>query len=272
MPASGKPHRTDLFYFLFSIPFGLVIMGVEMTSNYIIVRWAFAIACLSFCVMLYLSLVVLTARARTIWTVAVTIVCAAILVAAYRLLCPTVTITPAKVMYALPDPNYPLSQSFNFRVQNRVNQDVYGVVFLIRVHSRRLGLRDFKFDIPDSSRIPLDESVPEAQKLKLADMDLLECTDTNGYAVFEGGISHLQPQGSREIKVTLLNPYAEDVLPSGTPPPRLSVPKGEIEVTGRVTGVTDNSEILSRPGMSVTPAFVSPETLKCSSIWFFTMK
>ena len=156
-PLSETPHRHSLFYFLFSIPFALFILGVEMTGNYAVVKWAFIGAWISAAITCWMSLNVLTKFARQFWAAALALVMGTSLIYSYKYLCPTITIKPAHVVFGSisSDPDS-VEQTYRFRIQNKTDDDVYAVSFKLRIKSSQLSPHDFRLDIPKSSQVPLD--------------------------------------------------------------------------------------------------------------------
>lgn len=271
-PLSSTPHRHGLFYFLFGIPFGLFIFGAEMTGNYTVVRWAFVGTWITAVLTSWLSLVVLARFARKFWTATLALILGVALIYCYKYLCPTVTIKPARVVFGSisADPNG-VSQTYRFRIQNKTDDDVYGVSFKLRVKSNTLSLDDFKLEIPKSSQVPLDENSSVGSKF--ADISGMNCTDSKSRPVLWMTIAHLGPHDSREITLTRINPAAESIPPSGTVPPRISMPqaKNGVDVDAELIGFTDDSTVLDRPGFLGNPT-VLDEALKCSAIIKYVLK
>jgi hypothetical protein len=127
-PLSNTTHRHGLFYFLFGIPFGLFILGVEMTGNYAVAKWAFIGTWISAVITGWLSLIVLSRFARRFWAATLGLILGTGLFYCYKSLCPTVTIKPTRVVFASvsADPNG-VSQTYRFRIQNKTDDDVYAV-------------------------------------------------------------------------------------------------------------------------------------------------
>jgi len=264
-PLSGAKHRRDFVYFGFGVPFGLFMLGVEMTGNYAVVQYAFWGTWLTSSVLVYLSLNIITPFSRKFWTGVAAVILGAGLLGLYDYLCPSVTLNPSQVKFSPPERGSgAISQGYRFRIQNRTDDDLYGVSFLVKVHSAAIDFAHLRFEVPTSSRIPFDEGTSIGRKF--ADIEGMECKDEKGYPVFMLSIAHLDPHGSREFVLTLLNDAAESLAPSSTLPSKLDIPgKGTILTTAQISGLTHNSQVLTRPGLATSTMRV-PEKLKCDAL------
>jgi hypothetical protein len=262
-PRSGKPHPTAVFYFWFGIPFGLLILGVEMTSNYTVAQWAFVFTLISAVIMALQSLVVLRPFARWFWTATFAIFLAFCLTYFYRYLCPTAIINPTQVSYGpVPSASNGFSQTRSFRIQNKTDDDIYAVV--VKLRASGLGLSDFRYGVPKSSEVPLSD---DPRLRKMGDIGGVDCTDLKGRPVWIRIISHLGPHDSREMTLTQLDKEAEQNPSVGASAPEYTIPqsKGGVVVDAKITGFTQTSAYLDRPGTRGT-YFQVDEELKCGTM------
>jgi hypothetical protein len=262
-PRSGEPHPTNRFYFLFGIPFGLFILGVEMTSNYTVAQCAFVSTWISATIVVLLSLVVLKSLARMFWTATFAIICAFALTYCYGYLCPTASVNPAQVSYGpVSKASNGFSQTRTFRVQNKTDEDIYAVVIKLRASGLSLG--DFRYDVPKSSEVSLSD---DPQLKRMGDIGGVDCTDLKGRPVWVRIISHLSPHDSREMTLTQLDKEAERNPSVGASAPEYSIPKssGGVVVDAKVIGFNRAADYLDRPGQRGTP-FRVDEQLKCGTM------
>lgn len=270
-PRSEEPPRHGVVYFLFGIPFGLFILGVEMTGNCTVAEWAFVATEISAVITIWIFFVILTPFARKFWTLVVAIALGLGLFYFYGYLCPTVTINPSKVIFGSISKS-DLSETRRFRIQNKVDNDLYSVTFKLVIKSSSVKLSDFKFDVPKSSLKPIEENTAIGRKF--GDIGGVDCTDSKNRPVFVRFISHLSPRESREVTLTYINPHAESLPPSATLPPHLNLPNYSdgIIVDAKVTNFSDDSEIwLSRPGFQAGSLIYIDETMKCTAMGFVVL-
>jgi hypothetical protein len=271
-PRSGEPPRHGFFFFLFSIPFGLFAVGVEMTSRYVIVQWMFALTTVTSAITAYVFFVILTPFARKFWTAVIAVVVGLGLLYLYRYLCPTITIRPTKAVFGSISKTTDLSQAHRFRIQNKTDSDIYSITFYLRVESPSLAIKDFKFDVPKTSQQPADEST--ALGRKFGDIGGVDCTDSKNRPVFVRVITHLAPGESREVTLTRINSYAESVPPSVTLPSHIAAPDNSsgVYVSAVVSNFLDDSEYsLNRPGFQTDGWLKVDETMKCGQMSYILL-
>jgi len=102
----------------------------------------------------------------------------------------------------------------------------------------------------------------------MGDVAGIYCTDLKEHPVWIGIISHLGPHDSREITLTLLNPAAELVPPSGVLPPHVALPQPGrgVTVEAKIVEFSRDSSILEKPGTQ-GQYFRLDETLKCGAVF-----
>jgi hypothetical protein len=251
-PRSETPPRHGLFFFLFSIPFGLFAVGVEMTNKYVVVQWMFILTAASSAITAYIFFVIFSPAARKFWTSMVALIVGVGLFYLYGYLCPTVTIRPSHPRFAAEFSGADgVSETANFRIQNRVDDDLYGVVFKLRVEA-------------PSTKEHFQVAAPESRRQDIA---IQICTDLHNRPVFQGVIARLYPNDSQVVTLTHVNVEAEKITPSSVPPPRIEIPDHEREITVNAKIVSFNSaeDQLHRPGLKLTK-FYNDETLTCNGI------
>jgi hypothetical protein len=236
-----------------AVAFPLLLAGwaVAVSGDYFNAKILFFFAWFSATCGLWLSLVVLASAARVIWTVLSSSVVAVMLCALYIVLCPTATISPRHVTFSAAftgDDGF--SETYAFRVQNKIDDDIYGVVFKLRVQSPATK-EVFKVDAPNH---------------RFGDITIQICTDSKNRQVFQGVIARLRPHDSQEINLTHVNPHAESTPASG-PPSHISLPdtRNGITVDANIVNFNYAEAQLHRPGSQLT-SFYNVETLKCTGM------
>ncbi|HTR23741.1 MAG TPA: hypothetical protein VMI10_07130 [Terriglobales bacterium] len=190
-PMSGASPRSSLFYFLFTIPFGLFIMGVGMTAKCEVVAWSFVAAWASCTLTVWIPLVVLKPLARAIWTLLITAIAGVFLFWVYVFLCPVVIVDPRVIVF-----NASVSkENFLISVRNKRDSYLYGTQLQL-TFSPGSAADDFSYDLPTASSKPIIEGSG------MADISGVRCAEADGTPVLIFQIYRLEPEGTREISIT----------------------------------------------------------------------
>jgi hypothetical protein len=253
-PRSVRRRSRRLFGILSAItlPLFLAAWAVAVTGNYFDAKLLFFFAWLSATFCVWVGFVILTWVARLIWTAIISVLIAIIFFFLYSVLCPTVSISPKHVMFASRfDGDNGVSESYSFRIQNRIDDDIYSIAAKLRI------------DAPNTTEI-FHIATPGARATEVMYM---VCTDRANRPVFEVIISHLRPRDSQEITLMHVNPKAEGEAPNVILPQHIAIPNHEngIQATGNIIGFSYAEDQLGRPGLTLIP-FRNDETLKCTGM------
>jgi hypothetical protein len=142
---------------------------------------------------------------------------------------PPVTIVPAQVTYGAirAQAVNPLSDTYNFRISNNLNKDVYEVTFKLRVMSTSEAANDFVFHVEKASRKPLNESDPLGSTV--GDIWGLDCIDIHRRTVLFRVIYHLSPREVREVGLTHINPDTGHDASTLSMPQHITIPNARVK-------------------------------------------
>lgn len=193
-PRSKRPPQHNWFFFFFAIPFGLVILGVEMTSNYSVVEWAFWLAWIFAVVTLWVALTILSRPARIIWSLTGGVIFGFFLLLLFWYLCPNLVVRPVKQAYRSSDDLY------IFRVTNPTSTDLYANAFIFRLKPDTYSSNDLEVQIAPDSLKPLEQQSQESSE-KMSDTFGISGEDSRGQPILIVYIYDLAPKDSRKIGI-----------------------------------------------------------------------
>jgi hypothetical protein len=273
-PSSSAPFYLDqLFLWAAAMSVAFLGIGISTHNNYAVTGWCFLAAWLLATVALWQAFSALIYGARMTWTILSSAGVAFLLLTIYGNICPTVTISPSRVSFGSISASTDTSESYNFRIQNRTDDDLYMVFFKLRVESSSVTSNDFYFDVPKSSQRAMDESTDVGRKF--ADIGGMNCSDAKNQPVFLRFITHLAPGDSREVTLSRVNPKADSTPPSGAPPPKITAPQNDsaaISVRSTISGFSHNSGQIIRPGLQGKRTPPMDETLTCNAVFTIILK
>jgi hypothetical protein len=165
-----------------------------MTGNYQVVQCAFWLTWLTAVVTIWLSLVILSAIARRLWTLFCALMVGAFLFFGYRYLCPDLVFGPQKVTFG----DFPFAREMHtFSIENKSGRDLYYIQLALKAIGQSPQADDYEFDIPSGYRKPISSGSDFADTIGLA------CkTDTPGVGMLIFQIFHLHPNERREFTLT----------------------------------------------------------------------
>jgi hypothetical protein len=208
-PSSKKDQlNVALFLTLLSLALAFFGIGVEMTQDYRIVKVFFWLTWLTAVLTIWMSLVVLKALARNVWTFIGALGIGISLVYGYTFFCPVLTVSPNEIEFGEADLG---REIHTFAVENKSGRDLYYVQLTLKGVHRGQSPDQFEFDIPLGYRIPITSGSDYADTLALA------CNTDNrneGLMIFQ--IFHLRPNERREFTLTHLTNMLETIHASIT--------------------------------------------------------
>jgi len=182
---------------------------------------------------------------------------------------PTVEISPLQITFGVSTPGATntFSDQDIFRITNRTEQDIYGVVVKLRVDTTKVSIENFEFGVPQSSLKPLDPYSPNGQVIG----DLLDtaCLDASNHIVFLVYMPHLDPKDSRVVSLAYKNPGYDRPDTAPTAGETITLPDPKLGFTVRAE-LSDFSKKpipthRTRSGtMYLLPVF--KESLKCAAL------
>lgn len=205
-PRSDRPHQQTWVFFLFAIPFSLVILGIEMTSNYEVVKRAFRLAWIFAIVTLWIALTILSQAARIIWSAIGGIIFGALLLLLFWYLCPNLVIRPTKQVYRASDDLY------IFRVTNPTSSELYANAFIFHLNPDTYSSNDFELRIEPRFLNSLEQQSDNSNE-NVSDIFAVSGEDSRDRPILIVYVYRLAPKESREIGLKF-NGY---IVPGSTP-------------------------------------------------------
>jgi len=194
-PSSGKPLSRVVLPTILCAFLALLLAAVDfgLNGHYTTAACLFFASWVCATASAWFAFGVLSRKARAWWTICVFLFAGGVFFRAYKITCPTLTISPSRIEFRAHN------EWFQIRLSNKSDADVYAAAFMFQVQSNQYPANEFVLDFRTDSLKALPSQPPNANRTMSDTWIVIGNSVDGSHPIQIVYIYHLAPHESRGI-------------------------------------------------------------------------